>query len=73
MNEFEYNGNRVRVVFGSGTVGKLPGELARIRRSRPLLLSNSTVDLLGRGFWQNTRWAIRRYFLAMRLCTYQPK
>lgn len=39
MNEFEYNANPGRVIFGHGTVQKLPAELSRQKLSRPLLLS----------------------------------
>lgn len=39
MNEFEYNANPGRVLFGSGTIQKLPGELARQKLARPLVLS----------------------------------
>lgn len=39
MNAFEYNGNPARVVFGTGTIQKLPQELVKLGASRPLLLS----------------------------------
>ncbi|KAH7171411.1 hypothetical protein EDB81DRAFT_778406 [Dactylonectria macrodidyma] len=39
MNAFENNSNPARVVFGTGTIQKLPQELARLGASRPLLLS----------------------------------
>ncbi|KAH7160433.1 hypothetical protein B0J13DRAFT_644063 [Dactylonectria estremocensis] len=39
MKAFEYNGNPARVVFGTGTIQKLPQELAKLGASRPLLLS----------------------------------
>jgi len=38
MNEFEYNVNPSRVIFGSGSVKKLPAEIKRLNVSRPLLL-----------------------------------
>lgn len=39
MDSFEYNPNPGRVVFGSGTLQKLPEEIARLNLSAPLLLS----------------------------------
>jgi alcohol dehydrogenase class IV len=39
MNNFEYNVNPSRVIFGSGSVNKLPAEIKRLNVSRPLLLS----------------------------------
>jgi diphthamide biosynthesis protein 2 len=39
MEEFEYNANPGRVVFGRGTLKKLPAELERLGLSAPLLLS----------------------------------
>lgn len=39
MDEFEYNANPGRVIFGSGTIQKLPAELERQKLARPLLLS----------------------------------
>ncbi|TFK51528.1 maleylacetate reductase [Heliocybe sulcata] len=39
MEPFEYNANPGRVIFGSGTLNKLPDELARQKLSSPLLLS----------------------------------
>ncbi|KAH7048338.1 putative maleylacetate reductase [Macrophomina phaseolina] len=39
MEAFEYNANPGRVVFGSGTLSKLPAELSRLNVSAPLLLS----------------------------------
>ncbi|KAJ3536231.1 hypothetical protein NM208_g6817 [Fusarium decemcellulare] len=39
MNAFEYNSNPARIVFGSGTILKLPDELSKLGASRPLLLS----------------------------------
>lgn len=39
MDPFVYNPNPGRVVFGSGTVQKLPEEIARLNLSAPLLLS----------------------------------
>ncbi|CRG90176.1 hypothetical protein PISL3812_07219 [Talaromyces islandicus] len=39
MDSFEYNPNPGRVVFGSGTLQKLPEEISRLNLSAPLLLS----------------------------------
>ena len=39
MESFEYNSNPARVIFGSGTLKRLPDELARLHLSAPLLLS----------------------------------
>ncbi|OAQ60225.1 maleylacetate reductase [Pochonia chlamydosporia 170] len=39
MKEFEYNVLPSRVIFGSGSVKKLPDEIKRLNVSRPLLLS----------------------------------
>jgi alcohol dehydrogenase class IV/protocatechuate 3,4-dioxygenase beta subunit len=39
MTSFSYTANPVRVVFGSGTLAELPGELRRLGLSRVLLLS----------------------------------
>jgi alcohol dehydrogenase class IV len=39
MNEFEYTSHPAHVVFGSGSLAKLPAELARLNVSLPLLLS----------------------------------
>lgn len=39
MKEFEYNVLPSRVIFGSGSVTKLPDEIERLNASRPLLLS----------------------------------
>lgn len=39
MDAFEYNASPARVVFGNGTIQRLPQELARIGVSRPLILS----------------------------------
>ncbi|KAF5008123.1 hypothetical protein FDECE_5607 [Fusarium decemcellulare] len=39
MNAFEYSSNPARIVFGSGTILKLPDELSKLGASRPLLLS----------------------------------
>ena len=39
MQSFEFNANPARVVFGTGTINKLPEELARLNVSKPLLLS----------------------------------
>lgn len=37
MDAFEYNANPGRVVFGSGTIQKLPDEIARLMRVMRLL------------------------------------
>jgi alcohol dehydrogenase class IV len=39
MDAFQYNPCPVRVVFGGGSVNKLPDELKRLNVSRPVLLS----------------------------------
>lgn len=39
MEAFEYNANPARVVFGSGSLQKLPEEVKRLQLSAPLLLS----------------------------------
>ncbi|RWQ98666.1 hypothetical protein C8Q69DRAFT_459667 [Paecilomyces variotii] len=39
VGSFEYNPNPGRVVFGQGTLQKLPDEIARLNLSAPLLLS----------------------------------
>lgn len=39
MDEFEYNANPGRVIFGRGTIKKLPTELERQKLSKPLLLT----------------------------------
>lgn len=39
MDDFEYNANPGRVVFGSGTLKKLPAEIARLSLKAPLVLS----------------------------------
>lgn len=39
MDTFEYNPNPGRVVFGSGTLQKLPDEIARLQVKAPLVLS----------------------------------
>ncbi|KAF7555335.1 hypothetical protein G7Z17_g2241 [Cylindrodendrum hubeiense] len=39
MDAFEYNANPASVVFGSGTIAKLPEVLSKLKLSRPLLLS----------------------------------
>jgi alcohol dehydrogenase class IV len=41
MEAFEYNANPSRVVFGSGSIKKLPAELQRLNLSSPLLLSTA--------------------------------
>ncbi|KPM41173.1 Maleylacetate reductase [Neonectria ditissima] len=39
MDEFEYNANPSRIIFGNGTITKLPDVLSKQSLSRPLLLS----------------------------------
>jgi alcohol dehydrogenase class IV len=39
MDAFEYNSAPARVIFGSGTISKLSGEVARQKLSAPLLLT----------------------------------
>lgn len=39
MNPFEYNANPGRVVFGAGSIKKLPAEIQRLGLKAPLLLS----------------------------------
>ncbi|KAJ4371140.1 hypothetical protein N0V83_004356 [Neocucurbitaria cava] len=39
MDAFEYNGNPARVIFGSGTINRLPEELSRLNLTKPLILS----------------------------------
>ena len=39
MDPFEYNANPGRVVFGSGSIQKLPTELQRLSVASPLLIS----------------------------------
>jgi alcohol dehydrogenase class IV len=39
MDSFEYNANPARVLFGSGTIQKLPQVLSKLGVSRPLVLS----------------------------------
>jgi len=39
MRPFEYTANPGRVVFGSGSIKKLPDEVKRLSKSKPLLLS----------------------------------
>lgn len=39
MDPFEYNASPARVIFGSGTLSKLPSEVARQNLSKPLILS----------------------------------
>lgn len=41
MEPFEYTSNPGRVIFGTGTVKRLPDELARLHLSAPLLLSTA--------------------------------
>jgi alcohol dehydrogenase class IV len=38
MQNFEYNANPARVLFGSGTVQKLPDEVKRLNSAAPLIL-----------------------------------
>ncbi|KAL7622533.1 hypothetical protein AAE478_008040 [Parahypoxylon ruwenzoriense] len=50
MDSFEYNASPARIVFGSGTIKKIPEELSRAKVSEPFLLSTpqqvSHVELL---------------------------
>ena len=39
MESFEYSAQPGRVVFGSGSIKKLPDEVKRLQKSKPLLLS----------------------------------
>ncbi|KAI0021787.1 putative maleylacetate reductase [Xylariomycetidae sp. FL0641] len=39
MEGFEYNSSPARIVFGSGTIKKIPEELSRVKVSKPFLLS----------------------------------
>ena len=39
MDPFEYNANPGRVVFGSGSIQRLPAEIQRLKLTSPLLLS----------------------------------
>ncbi|KAI1343050.1 putative maleylacetate reductase [Xylariaceae sp. FL0016] len=39
MDSFEYSSSPARVIFGSGTIKKIPEELARAKVSKPFLLS----------------------------------
>ncbi|KAH7355742.1 putative maleylacetate reductase [Pyrenochaeta sp. MPI-SDFR-AT-0127] len=39
MQAFEYNGNPSRVIFGSGTIDRVPAELERLKVTTPLVLS----------------------------------
>ncbi|KAL4784590.1 hypothetical protein BJX76DRAFT_347715 [Aspergillus varians] len=39
MDAFEYNANPGRVIFGSGTLQRLPDEIARVGKKAPLVLS----------------------------------
>ena len=39
MDAFEYNANPGRVIFGSGTLQKLPDEISRLNLKAPLVLS----------------------------------
>ncbi|MBL7262011.1 maleylacetate reductase and hydroxyquinol 1,2-dioxygenase domain-containing protein [Paractinoplanes lichenicola] len=50
MEPFEYNAHASRVIFGAGTLGRLPDEVARIGAARVLLLggrSDRAAELLG--------------------------
>jgi alcohol dehydrogenase class IV len=38
MQSFEYNANPARVLFGSGSVRKLPDEVKRLNLNAPLIL-----------------------------------
>ncbi|KAF3035795.1 hypothetical protein E8E12_003649 [Didymella heteroderae] len=39
MEAFEFNSHPARVIFGSGTIAKLPQELERLDKSKPIILS----------------------------------
>ena len=39
MDSFEYNANPARVIFGSGSIQKLPAEIQRLNKHSPLLIS----------------------------------
>lgn len=39
MDTFEYNATPAKVIFGSGTISKLPEVLAKLKLTRPLILS----------------------------------
>ncbi|KAH7329727.1 hypothetical protein B0I35DRAFT_345999 [Stachybotrys elegans] len=39
MDSFEYQANPSRVIFGSGTIARIPAELERLGLSKPLILS----------------------------------
>jgi alcohol dehydrogenase class IV len=39
METFEYNSQPARIIFGSGTIAKLPQELERLEKSNPIILS----------------------------------
>ena len=41
MDAFEYHANPARVIFGRGSINKLPDELNRLGLSKPLLLSTA--------------------------------
>ena len=41
MESFEYSANPGRVVFGQGSIKKLPDEVKKLNKSKPLLLSTS--------------------------------
>ncbi len=49
MNVFEYNANPGKVIFGSGSIKKLPDKIRRLKLSAPLLLTApqqaSLIDL----------------------------
>ncbi len=38
MDSFEYQSNPSRIIFGSGTIKKVPKELLRLQLSKPLIL-----------------------------------
>lgn len=39
MQQFEYNSNPARVIFGPGTISRLPEELSRLNVSAPVVLA----------------------------------
>lgn len=41
MEAFEYNSNPARVIFGSGTIARLPDEISRLELSAPVILSTA--------------------------------
>jgi alcohol dehydrogenase class IV len=48
MQPFTYTGLPARVVFGSGTIAALPAELARLKRSRALVITEPHREDVGR-------------------------